>query len=317
VPPQPSGGAEPRKRAGVASVACVGIAVLDRIFSLAHLPTAPGKFFAHRMVEVGGGPAASAAVAIDRLGGAASLYARLGDDAAAAAIIAELEAYRVDASGVRRMPDARSTTAAILVERSGERLIVTHADPCLPADPSWLPLDRIAAAGCLLADVRWPQGAAAALAAAAARGLPSVLDADANPEPEAVRPLLSLATHIVFSEPGIAQATGLADPAQALAAARRLAPGWLAVTLGQRGALSLEPGGIRHWPAFAVAAVDTIGAGDVFHGALALALAEAKPLPEAMRFAAAAAALKCARPGGRAGIPDRAAVARLLEGRGE
>ncbi len=286
--------------------------MLDHIFTLARLPAGAGKYFALRLDEVGGGPAASAAAAIARLGGVASLFARVGDDAAAAAIVAELAAQGVDVEGVRRSPNAHSPTAAVLVGEGGERLIATYADPRLPDDATWLPLERIAAAGCLLVDVRWPTGAAAALGAAFAHGLPSVLDADASPEPEAVRPLLARASHVVFSQTGLAAATGIADPERALVVARRLAPGWLAVTLGERGALSLEAEGIRHWPAFAVSAIDTVGAGDVFHGAFALGLAETMPLPRAMRFAAAAAALKCARPGGRSGIPDRAAVERLL-----
>jgi sulfofructose kinase len=291
--------------------------VLDRIFVVDRLPVGPGKYFAGEMREVGGGPAASAAVAVARLGGAASLHARVGADAAGEAIVAELAARGVDTAFVRRVEGRRSTVASILVEPGGERLIVTYADPGMPADPGWLPRERLAGAGALLVDGRWPEGAAAALGVAAERGLPSVLDADASPDPEAVRKLASLATHVVFSEAGLCQATGIAEPEAALGAARKLAPGWVAVTLGERGALSLEAVGMRRWPAFAVAAVDTVGAGDVFHGALALALAERRTLAEAMRFAAAAAALKCTRPGGRAGIPDRASVEAFLLGRGE
>jgi sulfofructose kinase len=69
---------------------------------------------------------------------------------------------------------------------------------------------------------------------------------------------------------------------------------------------------LRRSPVFAVNAVDTLGAGDIFHGAFALALAEGKTEIAAMRFAAAAAGLKCARLGGSAGAPHRAEVDALL-----
>ncbi len=72
--------------------------------------------------------------------------------------------------------------------------------------------------------------------------------------------------------------------------------------------LWLEQGSLRCLPAFAVEAVDTLAAGDVFHGAFALALAEGVHPGGAMRFAAAAAAIKCSRVGGGAGAPDRAEV---------
>jgi sulfofructose kinase len=76
----------------------------------------------------------------------------------------------------------------------------------------------------------------------------------------------------------------------------------------------LERGEIRRVPAPAVAAVDTLAAGDVFHGALALALAEGRPMEEAARFACAAASLKCAVFGGRLGCPTRAEVDSFIRG---
>jgi sulfofructose kinase len=296
-----------------ARVICVGIAVLDRIFRVRNLPGGAGKFFASTLEEVGGGPAASGAVAVARLGGAASLWSRVGADAAGAVICDGLAREGVDVAAIRRYPGAWSSTASICIDARGERQIVTFADPALDPDPGFLPLHQLADAGAALADMRWPQGAAAVLRAAAARDIPGVLDADAVPDPDAAAPLLARASHVVFSEPGLIAATGIADPHAALRAVRARAPGWLAATLGARGAISLDADAVQDWPAFPVRAVDTLGAGDTFHGAFALALAERRPIAVAMRFAAAAAAIKCTRPGGRAGIPLRAEVDRFLE----
>ena len=292
-------------------IVCAGIAVLDRIYRLDALPTAAGKHFATSYTEIGGGPAATAAVAIARLGGAATLWSRTGADPAATAIEAELRGYGVDPV-LHRCEGARSASATICIDPAGERQIVTFLDPALDPSPAWLPLPSLAGAAYLLADLRWPEGAAAALRHAAALGIPRLLDADAVPDPAAARPLLPLASHVIFSEPGLRQFTGEQDPAAGLRAARRPTGAWLAVTLGELGALSLEPDGLHPWPAFPVAAVDTTGAGDVFHGAFALALALAWPISRAMRFAAAAAACKCRRPGGRAGMPTRAEIDQLL-----
>jgi sulfofructose kinase len=83
-------------------------------------------------------------------------------------------------------------------------------------------------------------------------------------------------------------------------------------TDGARGTFWLESGEISHLPAHEVKVVDTLGAGDVFHGALALAVAEGQAMCDAVAFASAAAAIKVTRFGGRAGAPTRAEVEHLL-----
>ena len=84
------------------------------------------------------------------------------------------------------------------------------------------------------------------------------------------------------------------------------------VTRGEQGTTMLVDGALHHVPAVPVQVVDTLGAGDIFHGAYALALAEGKPVLAAARFASAAAAVKCSRPGGREGSPTRSEVEELL-----
>ena len=127
----------------------------------------------------------------------------------------------------------------------------------------------------MLADTRWPEGALAALVAARAAGLPAVLDAD-RPVP-ADGALLRAATHVAFSSDALADLTGIGDASLALAEVARGLQGWCCVTAGGDGVYSYEQGEIRHDPAFDVPVVDTLGAGDVWHGAFALALAEGTP----------------------------------------
>jgi sulfofructose kinase len=194
--------------------------------------------------------------------------------------------------------------SAVIVDARGERMIVNNLDPALPADPAWLPVPATLGARAVLADTRWPQGALAALLAARAAGLPAVLDADRPIPPDGA--LLRAATHVAFSTDALADYTGIADPARALAQVARDLPGWCCVTAGGDGVYAMESGGLRRYAAFDVPVVDTLGAGDVWHGAFALALAEGRDEPAAMRIASAAAAIKVQRAGGRAGVPTRA-----------
>ncbi len=295
------------------TVVCLGIAVQDLILSVDALPTGAGKVRARAMTVEGGGMAASAAAAIARLGGSAELWSRLGDDEVGDAIVRELEEHGVDAGRCARLADRTSPVSAVLVDADGERLIVNHTDPEMPDDPGWLPLERLAHAQAALVDTRWSNGALAVLEAARSRGLPAVLDADTAPEDPR---LVEAASHAVFSEPALRAFTGCADPAAGLASLAAAPGSVVAVTCGGDGVHWRGEGGAYHLGAFDVEVVDTLGAGDVFHGALALALAERMPLEQAMRFAGAAAALKCTRFGGRAGTPRREEVEALLAAQG-
>jgi sulfofructose kinase len=294
----------------VTRVLCVGHAVQDFVFSLPQLPDRAAKYRAEHFVTTGGGPAATAAVTVARLGGAALLAARIGADPVADVIEAELTSLGVDCRHLRRFPGCQSSLSAVLLDSGGERMIVNHLDPALPVDPAWLPDARVERAAVVLADSRWPAGAAHALAAARARGIPAVLDAD-RPFPSHPG-LLEAATHVAFSADGLEDFAGTADAEGALVAVARRLGTWCCVTLGARGVLIAASGGLQHSPAFDVPAVDTLGAGDVWHGAFALALAEGRDATAAVRFASAAAALKVQRGGGRAAIPTRHEVDALL-----
>ncbi len=116
--------------------------------------------------------------------------------------------------------------------------------------------------------------------------------------------LLTAPTHTVFSAPALASVSDESDPRKGFEVVRTLTDSWIAVTLGADGVLWFDQADdLRTTPAFDVDAIDTLGAGDVFHGAFALGLAEQRPIEEVIRRASAVAALKCTRFGGRAGIP--------------
>ncbi|GGC73455.1 PfkB family carbohydrate kinase [Chelatococcus reniformis] len=290
------------REGAAAGVLCVGITTLDFVYALDELPTVAEKHRARDLVIASGGVAANAAVAIARLGGHAVLASRLGDDATAVEILDALHAEDVDCGYVRGFPGARSPVSTILVDRRGERLLVSYRDDRYPADPSWLPDELPEGIDAVLGDTRWEDAAVKLFAAARRAGKPAVLDGDRAPRhPE----IVDLATHVAFSEQGLREFTGTADPQAGLASLRGREGTWFAVTVGADGVFFLEDGKIAHAPAFSVDAVDTLAAGDVWHGAFALALAERQSERQAIRFASAASAIKCLTFGGHKGAPRR------------
>lgn len=290
----------------MARVLCIGHAVEDHLFRVGAIPTTASKHQASGFEIVGGGPAANAAVAIARLGGEALLAARVGDDAVGASIVADLEAETVNCQLVRRFADATSSCSAVMVDDAGRRMIVNYLDPDLPTDPAWLSEGFPGGVAAVLADVRWPAGAQAGLARARELGVPGVLDAD-HPIPKDGA-LLKAASHVAFSADGLSAFLGHAELQAGLAQIAGELGTWCCVTDGANGAYIADGGAITHIPCPQVDAVDTLGAGDVWHGAFALALAEGQIEADAVRFANVTAALKCTRPGGRAGAPTRAEI---------
>lgn len=282
----------------------------DLIFGLPELPACEGKYRARAFASAGGGMAASAAAAIGRLGTSVELWTRLGDDAIGDAIVAELETFGVGVQWCKRTVGQVSPVSAVLVDDRGDRLLVNYSDPSSDTDATWLPVHRLADSAAVLVDTRWENGAIAALDAARAVGIPAVLDADSAPVSEGV---LQRATHCVFSREALRQRAQTPDITAALRIVADMTDGIVAVTRGAAGVDWLVEGVLHHQAAFQVEAIDTLGAGDVFHGALAVALSDAMALPDAMRFAAAAAALKCTRFGGRRGAPTYAEVQALLD----
>ncbi len=292
------------------AILCVGLAAVDVVLRVDHLPTEARKVRACGAAVVGGGCAANAAVAVARLGGLARLASHMGTDEIGALTLSQLARDGVDCALVHRDPAVTSSVSAILVDAAGERQIVNYRDPRFTdADAAWLTAD-LPVPDAILADTRWTAGAAVAMAAARRFGCPGVIDAE--PPFEGLEPALAQASHVVFSEPGLAAYGGDLSQDGALTAAEQRLGGFVAVTLGARGVAWRSAGRAGLVPGFAVTAVDTTGAGDVWHGAFTLALAEGQDPASAMRWANAAAAIKCSRAGGRRGTPTRAELERFL-----
>ncbi|MBX5156764.1 sugar kinase [Rhizobium sp. NZLR1b] len=300
------------------SVLCVGAAVLDTLFRVRSLPTGQGKILPYDMLQIAEGMASSAAFAVARLGGNANLWGAVGDDATGERIIAELSDSGVDTSGMVRVVGARSAVSTILVDDQGERLIVPFYDAGLHETVKPVTKHDVSAFDAVLVDVRWPKLALRTLFAAREAGRPAILDGDVAGD-GVIEMLAPAASHIVFSQPAAERLTGTAETAKAVGLLKRkFEQAFISVTSGENGSFWFDDqtGEIFHLAAPKVRAVDTLAAGDIFHGAFALAIAEGVPIAETMRLSSMAAALKCQVFGGRIGAPTRAEVCDALRGWG-
>jgi sulfofructose kinase len=289
------------RRARGARIICLGLSALDQIWQV-DKPFAGGseKIRASEFATTGGGMAANAAVTIARLGGRPAFWGRGGDDAAGHEMREGLSREGIDVSHFRLFAGGRSSVSGVIVDQSGERQIVNFRGR-FPAEADWLPLDAVAHAVAVLADPRWVEGAIALFSRARQLGVPTVLDADMA-EQDVFEQLLPVTDHAIFSEPALTNFAGTADDA-ALSSLACFNCRVIAVTRGRDGVSFIAGGRLHHLPAFDVDAIDTTGAGDVFHGAYAFAIGGGLGVDEAMSFASAAAALKCTRAGGRTAIP--------------
>jgi sulfofructose kinase len=301
-------------------VLCTGIAVLDAVFGVARFPVPEAKTQASAFMIISGGCAANAAVAIARLGGRARFAGPLGGPAGEEAIgdriMAGLAGEGVDCAWCPRVSGVASSMSAICIDPRGERAIVNYRDDRLAAARPSDPAAIVAAADAMLVDNRFPEFVLPICEAARARGIPVVLDADKPTRATDI--LLRIASHVVFSAEGLRATAGTHDLSAGLERIAAASRSFLAATDGANGMLWLPPGTqgkSRRMAAFPIQPIDTLAAGDVFHGAFVLALAEGRAETDAIRFAAAAAAIKCTRFGGITGAPGRAEVEAFLADR--
>ena len=284
-------------------VICIGLSALDHIWQADRLPDADlSKVRAESYEIKGGGMAATASVAVSRLGGTVCFWGRAGNDPAGHIMREQLQAEGVDTADFRLFDGARSSVSGVFVDKSGERHIINFRGADLPVSADWLPLDEIEGASSVLSDPRWPEGTVATFSAARRAGIATILDGDVA-DSEVFERILPLTDHAVFSEAALRGFAGADAPTALRMVEERFACRVSAVTLGEAGVIWREDGVERQLPAFAVDVVDTNGAGDVFHGAYAFAIGDGMQVDAAMKFASAAAALKCLKPDGRSGIP--------------
>jgi len=294
-------------------ILCIGMPVRDLTFRIEELPERGFKVNASHFEEICGGNALNAAIGIVRLGGRASICGPMGDarETSSRYIFESLAHEGIDTKHIVHMPGLVTPISNIMIDPSGERTIVTFRDPRLwkvrLPDADTLLEDCSA----ILTENRCAEFCTDLCVEARRRGIPVIVDVDRTMSLR--EGLLTASSHLVFSSEALQSTASLTDDTEALKKIAKLTPSFLAGTRGAKGTVWLDQHQtVQHTPAFPVHTVDTLGAGDVFHGAFALAITEKQDIPEALRFASAAAALKCTRFGGAFAAPQRAEVEELL-----
>lgn len=301
-----------------AHLTIVGSLNMDLVARAPRIPRPGETIIGGEFRNVPGGKGANQAVAAARLGATVSMVGRVGRDAFAAPLLDNLAADGIDHTFVVRDPDAATGVALIVVDDDGENSIVVASGANMrlsPADVSAAE-SAIAGADALLLQLEIPlESVIRAAEVARAHGVRIIL----NPAPARSLPveLLSLVDVLIPNESETALLTGLpvgdrGEAEAAAAALRGLGVGAVILTLGARGAMLAQAGKAELVPAFDVTVVDTTAAGDAFVGGFAVALAEGKSFPEAVRWGNGAGALAATKLGAQPSLPTRQDLERLL-----
>ena len=301
-----------------AHVTVVGSLNMDLVARAPRIPQPGETIIGGEFRNVPGGKGANQAVAAARLGATVSMVGRVGRDAFAGPLLDNLVADGIDHTFVIQDPDAATGVALIVVDDGGENSIVVASGANMrlsPADVNGAEA-AIAGADALLLQLEIPlESVIRATEIARAHGVRIIL----NPAPARPLPveLLALVDVLIPNESETALLTGLpvgnqAEAETAAAALRGLGVGAVILTLGARGAMLAQAGKAELFPAFDVTPVDTTAAGDAFVGGFAVALAEGKSLPEAVRWGNGAGALAATKLGAQPSLPTRQDLERLL-----
>ena len=293
---------------------CIGQCSWDSLALVERYPEPDTKAEASQWVEQGGGPAATASAALASLGVNAAFAGVVGDDADGDRIVTSLKSAGVDTSGIAVRDNSQSQSAFIAVERASARRTIFWQRPTgMPLLPDELPPGLLDGADVLLVDGLMEEVSLFAVTKAKASGVPVVVDA--GRVRDGMMEICKLSDHVVGSEE-FARGLGLKDIADDgffLEASGKF-PGVLTITLGHAGSVTVTGGKVLRTPAFDVDAVDTTGAGDVFHAGYAFGVMSRWETGKTLRFASLVAALSCRALGGRASLPSLQEALVHLEG---
>jgi ribokinase len=283
----------------------LGQCALDYIGTVDAYPEPDLKCEIADLVIQGGGPVATALVALARWGASCVFAGVIGDDFFGRMIRASLDDEGVDTSQILVRERAGSQFAFALAEpKTGRRTIFWRRPTGPRPRPEEIDCSLIRRARVFHTDGLFPEACLAGARAARAAGVPVVVDAGTLRE--GILELARVSDYFLASETFSRAFVGDDKPVETCRRLAELGPRVTGVTLGERGYVALADGRILERPAYQVHAVDTTGCGDVFHGGFTYGLLRCWDVEKSLEFAAWAAAMVSLKLGGRAGIPSLA-----------
>ena len=304
-----------RSAAACADIVAIGLNATDTLIRVPRFPAFDSKTKILSSSLLPGGQAATAAVACQRWGLRSRYVGKVGDDSAGRLQRQEFAREGVEAHLIE-VPDCASQLAFIIVDQStGERTILWQRDDRLDLQPEELPREWIR--GARLVHVDGHPCAPATAAARWAREAGAAVTADLDNLYPGIEALLEHVDFMIGSRDFPERLLGIPDLLESLPEiTRRFGCRVAGATLGRDGVLAWDGSRFHYCPAFRVDAVDTTGAGDVFHAGFAYSLLRGDALPAILEFSCAAAGLNCAAPGARGGIRPVSEIEKLRrEGR--
>jgi sugar/nucleoside kinase (ribokinase family) len=291
----------------------MGLNAVDFLTVVPEFPSVNSKMKILRFSKQGGGQVATAMVALARWEIKTKYIGKVGGDELGQFSLNSIHQEGVDITSVTIEPNAQNQFAIIIIDGlSGERTILWDRDERLIYREGELRKEEVCSGKLLHLDGHDLQAAIQCAKWAKEEGIPTVLDID---KVEPLTSALMREIDFVITSSGFPTLfTGISDREKALIEIQKQIPGFLCATLGPEGAMALVDGEILCVKGFPIHAVDTTGAGDVFHAGFIYGLLQSWEVVEILRFANAVAALKCRDLGGRKGIPSFEEVQKLLHG---
>ncbi|MCP4253093.1 MAG: sugar kinase [Candidatus Scalindua sp.] len=290
----------------------LGQCCIDYLGTVENYPDINNKEEVNNLTVQGGGPVATAMVALSRLGASTSFIGKISDDYFGDLIKNSLTSEFVNIDNIVIESKKRSQFAFIVIEKeTGKRTVLWSRATVTPLGPEEINIDVIKKAKIILLDGLEKEGSIAAAEYARDAGVTVVVDAGSMRD--GTLALVNLSDYFIASEDFAKQFSSTSDPKAVAIELLGLGAKTVIVTLGENGSICVTPEKYFYQPAFKVNVVDTTGCGDVFHGAFIFGLLQKWDLNESVRFASATAALKCREIGGRTAIPDLRDVEEFME----
>lgn len=289
----------------------MGLNSVDFLTVVPQFPTLNSKMRIRQFSKQGGGQVATALVALSGWGIRTKYIGKIGGDELGSFSLNSIRQEGVEVSSVTIEPGATNQFAVILVDGvSGERTILWDRDERLMYREGELQKEKVCSGKILHLDGHDIQAAIQCARWAKEEGIPTVIDID-KVEP-LTGELIKEIDFVITSSQFPSLYTGISDQKKALLELQKHTNGFLCTTLGDEGAMALMDGEIVYSKGVPIKAIDTTGAGDVFHAGFIYGLLQNWEMEKILRFANAAAGLKCRDLGGRKGIPSLDEVQKFL-----